>query len=101
MFGTGFWMMISDEEQDLFETTKAEAVDAISTLASAEHNPALTYAAMMSVLLETITSEGFWNDEPPTFSDIRGFGNVMWKLTQKAFTNIAADGPVPIPSGTI
>ena len=82
--------MIDDHENEIFVTTKAEVADAISTLANAEHDPALIYAAMMSIIFDAIMTEGFWDDDPPGFEDIRGFGNLMWRLRQKAFTDIAA-----------
>jgi hypothetical protein len=90
-FGVGFCTMSTDEKQDPLETAKAEVADTISTLANAEHHPVLIYAAMMSVILEIIMTEGFWEDGPPSFEDIRGFGNLMWKLRQTAFADIAYD----------
>jgi len=80
--------MIDDEENELFETTKTKVADTISTLVNAEHNPVVIYAAMMSVIFDVITTEGFWDDETLRFEDIRGLGNLMWKLREKAFADL-------------
>ena len=78
------------DEQDLFDSTKQDVADTISPMIEKGIHPALIYAAIMAVVLEAITTEGFWDDDPPGFEDIRGFGNLMWKLQEKAFAELAA-----------
>jgi hypothetical protein len=93
--------MISDEEQELFDTTKELATDTISTLIEDAPHPALVYVALMSVIFEVITTEGFWDGNLPRFKDLRGFGNLMWKLREKAFADLATDSSVTISSKII
>jgi len=81
--------MIDYDEQGLFDGTKERVADAISTLVDDGTHPALVYAAMMSIISEAITTEGFWGDEVSSFTDLRGYWNVMWRLTQKTFTELA------------
>ena len=53
-------------------------------------HPALIYATILAVVLETITTEGFWDGAPPNLEEIRGPGSLMWKLQEKAFAELAA-----------
>ena len=84
--------MIGLDEQELFESTKQKVADAVSMLVNDGPCPALIYAAMVSLISAEMMAEGFWGDEVPDFTDLRGCWNVVWRLTQKAFTDLSAGG---------
>ena len=93
--------MLGDHENELFESTKRDVADKISVMIERGTHPALIYAAIIAVVLEAVTTEGFWDDDPPGFEDIRGFGNLMWRLQEKAFAGIAAGSSARSRSSTV
>ena len=84
--------MIDYDEQGLFDATKQRITDAVSMLVDDGTHPSLVYAAMMSVISAEMMAEGFWGDEVCSFTDLRGFWNLLWRLQEKAFADLAADG---------
>ena len=68
--------MQDDDENELFEIIKRDVADTISLMIEAHAHPALTFAALMSVIFYAIMTEGFWHDDPPGFDETRGCGNL-------------------------
>jgi hypothetical protein len=93
--------MMNYDEQDLFDCTKQRVADVVSMLMDDGTHPALVLAAMMSVILQVTSTEGFWDDGSPSFDDIRGFGNMTWMLQEKAFSDLAAGTASPNNPSTV
>jgi hypothetical protein len=93
--------MIDYGEQKLFEATKAYIADVLATMIDEGPHPDLTFAAVMLVISEAITTEGYWGDDRPDFMAFHGFWNLMRRLQEKAFADLSADQPAPPLAPTI
>ena len=80
--------MLNDDEQAMFEITRQNVADAVSTLITDGHHPALIYAAMMSEISAAITTSGFLGTEEHDAVESRGYWNLMWLLQERAFAEL-------------
>jgi hypothetical protein len=88
-------VMISDDEQDLFENARQHVADAVSTLVADGPHPALVCAAILSEVSFVISGKDFWGDERPCRRDFQGYWNLLWRLQEKAFTELADNMSAP------
>ena len=87
--------MISDDEQTMFEDTRQCVADAISTLITDGPHSALVYAAILSEISCHITAADFWGDERPDHIDFQGYWNLLWRLQEKAFSELSDTTSAP------
>jgi hypothetical protein len=87
--------MLNDDEQDMFENSRQQVADAISTLVSNGPHPALVCAAILSEVSFVITAGEFWGDERPSRLDFQGYWNITWQLQEKAFSDLEGTASTP------